>query len=94
MNLIERLSEKVHDAWWEEKKKQGFHAPYDCELFKNSIQPQSIEWYKSQKFTKHCDKCHPDMYPYDELPEGIKEYDRVTVRAVLKAIDELGMRLE
>jgi hypothetical protein len=33
------------------------------------------------------------MYPYDELPENIKEYDRVTVRAVLQAMDELGIKL-
>ena len=42
-----------------------------------------------QTFLKHCDKCHPDMYAYHHLPENIKEYDRVTVRAVLDAIEAL-----
>jgi hypothetical protein len=28
--LIEKLSEQVHNARWEEKKKQGFHAPVEC----------------------------------------------------------------
>lgn len=37
------------------------------------------------KFYKWCDKCHSDLYPYNELPENIKEYDRVTVKAVLSA---------
>ena len=46
-----------------------------------------------QKFSAYCDHCHTDMYPYDELPENIKEYDRVTVRAVLQAMDELGIKL-
>ena len=27
---------------------------------------------------------HPDMLPYQELPENVKEYDRVTVRRVLE----------
>ena len=32
---------------------------------------------------------HPDMVPYAELEENVKEYDRVTVRAVMKAIQGL-----
>jgi len=42
------------------------------------------------KFDKVCDKCHPDMYPYEELSEEVKEYDRVTVRAVLAAQTKLA----
>ena len=34
-------------------------------------------------------KKHPDMLPYEELPENVKEYDRATVRAVLKAQREV-----
>lgn len=83
--LIEQLSEKVHDAWWEEKRKQGFHAPLEC--------PRRAPTNQYGKFEAVCDRCHTDMYPYKELPENIKEYDRVTVRAVLQAIDELGIKL-
>ena len=73
----ELIASKVHDAWHEEKKAQGFHSPMDC--------PFSIKG----KFEKGCAKCHTDMYPYDELPENIKEYDRVTVTAVLHAISKI-----
>ena len=38
---------------------------------------------------KRCDKCHTDLYSYSELPENVKEYDRVTVRAVLRAIKNI-----
>lgn len=31
------------------------------------------------------------MVPYDQLPDHLKELDRATVRAVFKAIDELGL---
>jgi len=34
--------------------------------------------------------CPSDMYPYKMLPESIKDYDRVTVDTVLKAISELS----
>lgn len=67
----------MHNAWWEEKKKQGFHPPIEC-----------IN-YKGKKFVKQCDKCHTDMYPYNELFENTKEYDRVTVRTVLTAIQKI-----
>lgn len=78
-NIIDELSSEVHDAWWEEKLRQGCHAPADC--------PQAQAPY--HKFNKNCDKCHPDMYPYEQLPENIKEYDRVTVRAVLSSLSKL-----
>jgi hypothetical protein len=82
---IEFLSEQVHNAWWEEKKRRGFHAPNECPDF----EPEKQEFLITQKFTKHCDHCHTDMYKYSELPENIKEYDRVTVQTVLEAIKKV-----
>jgi hypothetical protein len=81
---IEFLSEQVHNAWWEEKKRQGFHAPLEC--------PDYVMGGKISvnfKFNKLCDRCHTDCYPYSELPEHIKGYDRVTVRTVLEAIKKM-----
>ena len=48
--------EWVHNAWWEEKKKQGVTD-------------------------------HPDMIPYSELSEEVKEYDRVTARTTIEAFN-------
>ena len=79
---IEFLSEQVHNAWWEEKKKQGFHSPKECPTLRIG---DTILFFK-----KYCDKCHTDMYPYNELPENVKEYDRVTVRTVIEAIKKMG----
>lgn len=78
---IEELSAEVHNAWWREKEKQGFHPPIKCE--------NALEEGQSEKFSKRCVKCHTDMYPYNELPDNIREYDRVTVRSVLHAIEKL-----
>jgi ryanodine receptor 2 len=36
------------------------------------------------------DKEHPDLVPYDRLPESEKDYDRKTVVEALKAIIALG----
>ena len=36
------------------------------------------------------DKEHPDLVPYNQLPESEKEYDRKTVVEALKSIIALG----
>jgi hypothetical protein len=36
---------------------------------------------------------HPGLVPYDQLPEGEKEYDRQTVAETLKAVIALGYRI-
>lgn len=92
---IEELSEEVHNAWMKEKLEQGFHSPLNCDETKRQLKiiPRlnlsSDVWVETIKFQKQCPKCHTDLYPYSELPENVKEYDRVTVRAVLKAIETI-----
>ncbi len=39
-------------------------------------------------------KKHPDLLPYNELPEAEKEYDRQTAVGTIKAILALGYRVE
>jgi len=77
---FEAICAEVHNGWWEQSRKAGRHAPNDC-----PSRPA-----RSGKFAKHCPSCHPDMYPYEELSEEVKEYDRVTVRAVLAAQTKLA----
>jgi ryanodine receptor 2 len=40
------------------------------------------------------EKEHPDLVPYDQLPESEKEYDRKTVVEALKAIIALGYEVK
>lgn len=86
---IEELSEEVHNAWMKEKLAQGFHAPVNCHQ-KGLLQLHDESMF--HKFEKLCPKCHTDLYPYSELPDNVKEYDRVTVRAVLGAIRRIEER--
>jgi len=39
-------------------------------------------------------KRHPDLVPYDQLPEAEREYDRRTAIETLKTIVVLGYRIE
>ncbi len=39
-------------------------------------------------------KTHPDLVPYEELPDSEKEYDRRSVVETVKAIITLGYRVE
>ncbi len=83
----EQISSIVHNAWWKEKMAQGFHPPLHCAkaIDGTSDLPEEAD----PKFTKRCDKCHSDMYPFEELPENVKDYDRVTVQAIIDAAKEI-----
>lgn len=94
---IELVASKVHDAWWKAKEENGFHAPRDCESENRRGYTQTarqnqerFDDHFNEKFYKWCDKCHPDMYPYNDLSETVKDYDRTTVKAVYQAIKELS----
>lgn len=39
-------------------------------------------------------KQHPDLVPYDQLPESEREYDRNSARETIKAIISLGFNLQ
>ena len=38
-------------------------------------------------------KTHPDLIPYEDLPDEEKEYDRVTAMETIKLILKLGYRI-
>jgi hypothetical protein len=50
-------------------------------------------WKFGQKRNDNS-KEHPDLVPYDKLPDAEKEYDRLTAMETLKAIVLLGYKIE
>lgn len=91
--LVEELAKEVHNSWWQEKRRQGYvdYNLEECPICGSEIMvlglPQSDVarcYSNSCEFSRATRK---DMIPYEELAENIKELDRVTVRAVLLALN-------
>ena len=57
-----------------------------------SLQRLSEGWKVGNK-RDDLNKEHPDLVPYEELPENEKEYDRVTATETLKTIIVLGYKI-
>lgn len=97
--LIEKLADEVHKTWMNEELERGFHAPIshggnvsvDHTLTTEAQVKKALNWLK---FTKRCDECNIDLYPYAELPEHIKDEKREIVRAVISALVEIGGMME
>ena len=70
------------------KEEANMDKPRICEVlgdeFEKICEAVHNEWWEEKKRQGIDD--HPDMLPYQELPENVKEYDRVTVRRVLDAL--------
>ena len=84
---VEHLSAAAHQAWMAEKISEGYadHVlRWDCGLVSLNGEPYNAPCMVS------VEKHHPDMRPYAELSEAVKEYDRVTVKAVLTALRDFG----
>ena len=53
-------------------------------------QQRIAEGWKLGSCRDDAAKTHPDLVPYDELPDSEKEYDRKSVVQTLKALVALG----
>jgi 2,4-dienoyl-CoA reductase-like NADH-dependent reductase (Old Yellow Enzyme family) len=93
---FERIAEHVHIGWMQEKQRQGFadHAFTGQVLFEDG---KRIGTHPAFCAVPQCSKLpsehHPDMLPYADLAENVKDYDRATVRAVLAGIDAAGLKI-
>ena len=64
----------MHESWSKTKRAQGFHHPFEAHV--------GAKFYP----VKICDKCHPDLVPWAELPEAQKDINRHAFDAVLAEI--------
>ena len=82
-NTIEFASEKVHNAWMQEKLSQGYHSPTEC----SSTKRLSEDLRQFARFSKQCYKCELNLYPYSELSDLTKQIIRDQIITVLNAIN-------
>jgi hypothetical protein len=85
--ITEAIAEQVHEAWAAEKQRQGF-ANHTLDMCPDKY---GRDWKASCPWPDI--KHHGDMLPYAQLPENVKEYDRVTARAALQGIERAGYQL-
>lgn len=88
-DLIERLSEAVHNGWMAQKQAQGF-ADHPFKPVSTGMTTATHYCQQSECQFSHI-RHHPDMLPYADLAESTKEYNRATVRAFLRALDAEGL---
>lgn len=76
-DLLEELSAKDHDAWREYKVSMGYHLHRDCPF----------------KHQPKCGKCNDLLIPFAELPEHIKEINRLHWKTAVKALAASGLTI-
>lgn len=70
---IERASEAAHNAWLAEKLRRLREA------YPN-ISPHLLTWPNERGFEQ--------LKPWAEIPDDVKEFDRIVIRACLQAIED------
>lgn len=92
-DLIEQLSEKVHASWMAEKVRQGFADHVWASDGERGEMRGCRVCIAGRDYFRSYAMHHTHMLPYADLPEHVREYDRVTVRAVLAAIEAAGSEI-
>lgn len=74
--------EDAVDDW--NRRPEPANVPLAQERFEQICEAVHNGWWEEKKRQGVTD--HPDMIPYCDLSEPVKEYDRVTVQRVLDAL--------
>ena len=61
---VEGMGRIMHESWTRTKRAQGFHHQSEC---------YAMDRYESNG---PCPKCHSDLIPWEQLPEGQKDINR------------------
>jgi hypothetical protein len=90
--IIEEIAEDVHKGWMAEKQKQGF-ADHPHRFVRQSNSMGMMVGACRPACDLNIEKHHPDMLPYAELADNVKEYDRATARAVFRGLSNRGYKV-
>ena len=61
---VEGMGRIMHESWTRTKRAQEFHHQSEC---------YAMDRYESNG---PCPKCHSDLIPWEQLPEGQKDINR------------------
>jgi len=76
LNDREMQGRIMHESWTRTKRAQGFHHQSEC---------YAMDRYESNG---PCPKCHSDLIPWEQLPEGQKDINRHAFDDVLAWLKE------
>lgn len=98
--IAERMGCAVHELWMEKRRKEkGWQTPEASHIIygEEHCRMYSNLWCDGKAmrndFDEKCQKCHPCMRPYSELPETEKELDRAYPAMFIKILDEMGYQI-
>lgn len=78
--IADKLGEAVRNLWMAKRRaEKGWHSPEECPGKK-----------KLGQECPDCDKCHPCMRPYADLPDSEKELPRSYPAEFIKILDGMG----
>ena len=70
---VEEICVALHKNFIEVNEKFGFHAPNKCDEFTlKAIKDTGVEFCTQSKINGLCEKCVPEMIPYDEFDDVMK----------------------
>lgn len=68
---VEMHGRIMHESWMRTRRAQGFHHPAKAHPYNPHLYPHL---YSSPPY--RCEKCHPDLIPWEQLPEAQKDINR------------------
>jgi hypothetical protein len=79
----EYVGRLMHESWSRTKRAQGFHGPNDMDNCADK------NYVAEETFFCQCGKLHPDLIPWDDLPEKQKDINRHAFDDVLPYFERL-----
>lgn len=79
--LVEACAEAAHDAWYAEKKRRLLQ-----------LYAQGVEKHAPWQLSWKNERGHEQLLPWSDIPEDVREFDRIVIGAIIGVLREKGYR--